>query len=160
MRITRESTTKNKVLTKQYRLPLLGEFRQLWGGVGYWYQFVILASSVTSAYYSSGVLGFKAVHFPWLNLPIFFLVLIVVSFMLMFFEYKFVQPSAAAYWNQLVYDHGNPMKADIVRVEGKVGAVETKIDAVGTKVDAQDVRLGAIEGMLKEFIESQKKNAK
>lgn len=146
MRITRESTTKNKVLTKQYRLPLLGEFRQLWGGVGYWYQFVILASSVTSAYYSSGVLGFKAVHFPWLNLPLFFLFLILISFVLMWFEYKFVQPSAAAYWNQLVYDHGNPMKADILDVGKRVTELEKT-------VKAQNEQIGKL-------IEALNKNAK
>lgn len=116
------STNKNRVLTGQYRIPLLGEFWQLWGSVGYWYQLVILVSSVTSAFYSPTVAGYRGQYVPWLNLPLFFVILIVGSLLLMLFQYKFVQPSAAGYWNQLVYDHGNPMKADINRVEAKVDA--------------------------------------
>lgn len=119
----RESTTKNRVLTKQYRIPFLGEFWQLWGSVGSWYQLVILVSSVTAAFYSPMVTTYRGAYVPWLNLPMFFAILVAGSLIIMFLQYKFVQPSAAGYWNQIIYDHGNPMRDYIERMDRRDAAM-------------------------------------
>ncbi len=59
--------------------------------------------------------------FPWLTLPLFFVILLVAGSLLLVLFYKFVYPSYYAFLNKQVYVHDNPIQRDLSMIKDKLG---------------------------------------
>jgi phosphoglycerol transferase MdoB-like AlkP superfamily enzyme len=57
---------------------------------------------------------------PWLNVPIFFSVVLVICALAMYVNYKFIYPSYFSFLNKQTYIHNNPMMEDLQKIKKKL----------------------------------------
>ncbi len=94
-------------------------------------QFLILSFSGISAYYilSQWLLS-KGVQLPFW---IFALVVVVVVFSLILFEWKLGMPSMFAAWNDQWWEHSNPLKKEVKELNRKLDEIQKTIEQVKYK---------------------------
>jgi len=122
-------------LTKQIRIPLLGELRQLVGGAMTWFTFGTFSFAGLAAWDSSIMLILRG-YVPWMNFNIACCMLLAIGLLAVWTEHKFTQPSVMVYWLRMFWEQKNPMR---IFLQKKLKAIED--------------RQTNIEKLLKELIE-------
>lgn len=128
----------------QKQIPFIGTFRQLMGGAMTWVTFLIFAFSMLAAWDTGTVKEIRD-DLPWLNLVTFIAVTVAALIVAMIVEHKWIQPSVMAYWNQMFYNHGNPIVTDQKRIEEKIDRITKMLEQRKETViesDNTDRRLG------------------
>ncbi len=118
---------KNNKWTEQKVIPFIGEFRQLFSGASIWISMITFIFAAIAAY-NTPIMESIKVFIPWLSFPIMLVFVIVAVLILMLLEHKYVQPSVLAYWNQMQYQHNNPLKEDVARIAKQIEVLSKDVE--------------------------------
>jgi hypothetical protein len=110
---------KTNLFTKQKAIPFIGVFKQLFGGAITWATMAIFMFSGMTAWNTPTMDWVRSI-IPWLSLPVFITIIVAGIILAMYLEHKFIQPSVMVYWNKMNYDHANPIRKDLKRIEDKI----------------------------------------
>ena len=89
---------------------------------------------------------------------IFFMVLTVILFVVMVFEYVIVLPSSIAFSNRQSYKHDNPLKDDITKVLNKLDSMEQQLkfseqqlELYKMQLESSDQKIKILEGNIEDL---------
>jgi len=120
-----KNNSKN-TLTKQIRIPLLGEFRQLVGGAMTWFTFGTFAFAGMAAWDSEVVMVIRRL-LPWLTFHVACILIVAAALLAVWVEHKFTQPSIMVYWLKMFWEQRNPMRTFL---ESKMKSIEERQDSI------------------------------
>jgi hypothetical protein len=84
----------------------------------------------------------------------FFLVLSVLLFVVMIFEYVVMLPSSVVFSNRQSYKHENPMRDDMNKILEKLDSMEQRFDSMEQRFDSMGQRLDKLDNMEQILISS------
>jgi hypothetical protein len=127
---------KTNLFTKQKAIPFIGVFKQLFGGAITWVTMAIfLFSGITV--WNTPTMDFLRSIVPWLNLPVFALIVASGLVLVMWSEHKFTQPSVMVYWLKMFWEHSNPMRLFLEEMDKKnnerLDRIEKRLDELSKK---------------------------
>jgi hypothetical protein len=96
---------------------------------------LLLWLNISNTAYDEIIRDFMTKHMPWFNFPIFMGILFAFMLVAMYFEYKYVIPSSWKFQNWQWYEHGNPMRTELGKMEKRLDkrleVIEKKLGNVG-----------------------------
>ena len=142
-----------------FKIPEQKKFSPFWGGIkellsrAMFYIGIINFILIMITAYHTSIKDIIPVPF-W----IFFMVLTVILFVVMVFEYVIVLPSSIAFSNRQSYKHDNPLKDDITKVLNKLDSMEQQLkfseqqlELYKMQLESSDQKIKILEGNIEDL---------
>lgn len=88
------------------------------------YQGVVNSFMITAVAYNTTFRDTIHSFVPWMNFPLFFIMLVSGNLLLWVFHYKFAVPAITTYSNAQLYKHRNPIREDLAIIIKRLDKIE------------------------------------